>query len=100
MKKSQVPSQVGKADRASPAPPEGQPRSGGAAREASFGTRGSVDPRRLARMPEHMQREGLLLLREMGANLLNAAFDAGMGPVEAEKIITGRTFSLEAEWGL
>jgi hypothetical protein len=65
-----------------------------------FGKRGSVDPRKLAQMPEHLQREGLLLMREMGVNPLSAALDAGLGPVEAERIVAGRTFSLEAEWGI
>jgi hypothetical protein len=71
-----------------------------ATKTPGFGHKGCVDPRGLARMPEHLQREGLLLLREMGMNMLVAASAAGLGPIEAEAIIAGKRFSLEGEWGI
>ncbi len=64
-----------------------------------FGQMGSIDCMALRDLPEPMQREGLLLLREMGCNEAEVRDATGFDAWSVGSILSGRTrFRHATEW--
>lgn len=52
-----------------------------------FGRRGSVTARSLSRLPDIMQAEGFMLLREMGLSIGEMAAETGWPTVEIRRLL-------------